>query len=378
MDLHITIIGAGVVGLAIAAELSKKHENIFVFEKNSGFGQETSSRNSEVIHSGIYYPQNSLKTELCSVGNRLLYDWCDSYRVPYQKIGKFIIAINEEDCENLQLLFNNGIKNNIPGLKLVTSEEFTEIEPKIKAKKAIFSETTGIVDSHSLMASFEAYASNNGATFAYNHQINNISKIKGGYNLKILSGNETFFYTSEIVINAAGLMADKIAALPGINPDEADYQLSYAKGHYFRLKPGMSNLAEHLIYPVPQKNWIGLGIHITKDLSGSIKFGPDIHYLPDNILDYSYEPGIKEKFIESIHRYAPLVKFDDIQEDQVGIRPKLQKEGEGFRDFIINEESDKGFPGFWNLIGIESPGLTSAIAIGKYIAEKIDKSFENG
>jgi len=256
MDLHITIIGAGVVGLAIAAELSKKHENIFVFEKNSGFGQETSSRNSEVIHSGIYYPQNSLKTELCSVGNRLLYDWCDSYRVPYQKIGKFIIAINEEDCENLQLLFNNGIKNNIPGLKLVTSEEFTEIEPKIKAKKAIFSETTGIVDSHSLMASFEAYASNNGATFAYNHQINNISKIKGGYNLKILSGNETFFYTSEIVINAAGLMADKIAALPGINPDEADYQLSYAKGHYFRLKPGMSNLAEHLIYPVPQKNWI--------------------------------------------------------------------------------------------------------------------------
>lgn len=368
MDFDFVIIGAGVVGLAIASELSDKHKNILVLEKNISFGQETSSRNSEVIHAGMYYPENSLKAQLCVEGNRLIYDWCEKFHIPNQKIGKYIIAISEEDIPSLISLYEQGIKNGVPDLQLIDKAIFNKSEPNIKAELALFSPTTGIIDSHSFMQSLEANATNNRVTFAYNHQVEGIEKTSEGYKITVLVGNEKFSFTTKVIINSAGLNSDKIAEMVGINIDEYNYRLTFAKGHYFRLIPSKSSVAEHLIYPAPQKNWTGIGIHITKDLAGSIKFGPDIKYMSENIQDYFFDADIKEKFLESIQRYVPSVFPDDIYPDQVGIRPKLQKAGEPFRDFIIQEESAKGLPNFCNLIGIESPGLTASLAIAKYIA----------
>lgn len=368
MDFDVVIIGAGVVGLAIASELSAKGMNILVPEAYSSFGHETSSRNSEVIHGGMYYPTDSLKAKLCIEGNRMIYEWCLKYNVPHLKIGKYIIAVTKDDISNLISLFELGIKNKVPDLKLISKEEFSEIEPNIKAEYALFSPTTGILDSHSFMQSLETNSLKNGVTFAYNHKVVKIEKYITGYLITVEFGNQTFSFSCNSIINSAGLFSDKIAEMAGINIDESNYRLSFAKGHYFRLVPSKSNIAKHLIYPAPQTNWTGIGIHITQDLSGSIKFGPDISYLKENKLDYSFESGIKDKFHESIRRYAPTVTSEDLSPDQVGIRPKLQKPGENFRDFVIQEESKRGLPNFWNLIGIESPGLTASLAIGKYIA----------
>lgn len=371
MDFDIVIIGAGVVGLAIASELSHTGKNILVLEANSNFGQETSSRNSEVIHAGMYYPSNSLKANLCVEGNRLMYEWCDRFNVPHQRIGKYIIAITKEDEAGLSALYRQGIANGVPGLELLTKKEFEKIEPYIQAESALFSSSTGIVDSHSLMQSLETNAINNGVTLAYNHQVINIEKGISEYCLSVKFEDETFSITSNKIINSAGLNSDKIAELAGLDLDKENYRLHFAKGHYFRLIPGKNFIAKHLIYPAPQKNWSGIGIHITLDLAGSIKFGPDIKYMSENSLDYSFQDGLLNSFYNSIKRYVPTILPTDIFPDLVGIRPKLQKSGDTFRDFIIQEESKKGLNGFWNLIGIESPGLTASLAIGKYIASKI-------
>jgi L-2-hydroxyglutarate oxidase LhgO len=254
---------------------------------------------------------------------------------------------------------------------LVSKKDFSKIEPNIKAELALYSPTTGIVDSHSFMQSLEANATNNTVTFAYNHQVFGIEKTSESYYLNVKSGDEIFQISGNIIFNSAGLNSDKIAEMAGIDIDKENYRLAFAKGHYFRLAPSKNHISKHLIYPAPQKNWTGIGIHITHDLAGSIKFGPDIQYMPQKILDYSFNKDIHQKFFDSINRYAPDVNFNDIVPDQVGIRPKLQKEGEGFRDFIIQEETEIGLPNFWNLIGIESPGLTASLAIAKYISTQI-------
>jgi L-2-hydroxyglutarate oxidase LhgO len=370
MDFDFVIIGAGIVGLAIASELSVKQKSVLVLEQYPSFGQETSSRNSEVIHAGMYYPTNSLKARLCVEGNRLLYDWCERLKVPYKMLGKFIIAIEQEDEASLMNLYEQGLENNVAGLEILSKQEFSKIEPNIKAELALYSPSTGIVDSHSLMQSLETRATNNGVTLAYNHNVLGIEHLGDSYKITVKTGNEVFNFTSRCIINSAGLNSDKIAEMAGINLDQAKYKLSYAKGHYYRLATSKNFIAKHLIYPAPQKYWTGIGIHITHDLADSIKFGPDIQYMDGNILDYRFEGDLKEKFYESVRRYVPLIELEDLVPDQVGIRPKLQRQGEKFRDFVICEESDRGLPNLWNLIGIESPGLTASLSIAKYITSQ--------
>lgn len=367
MDYDIVIIGAGAVGLACAAMLSEKY-SVLVIERHESFGQETSSRNSEVIHAGIYYPTGSLKANLCVPGNKSIYDWCARYNVPHNRIGKYIIAVTQDEEEKLEKLYQQAIANGVDGIHHVSMSDFKIIEPNVKATTALWSPSTGIMDTHSLMQSYEFVALNNGCDFAWKHELKGISKIDGGYSLSIIDpdGGEALIQ-SPIVINAAGLDCDTVAEMAGIDIYKEHYDIQFCRGHYFRIAPGKKNLVNHLIYPVPPNDALSLGIHVTIELNGQLKLGPDTQYLTQRVQDYNVAPTLQDKFYKAASRYLNMLEYNDITPDQSGIRPKLQKAGEPFRDFIIKEESDKGLPGLINLIGIESPGLTCSLEIGKYV-----------
>lgn len=371
MKFQITIIGAGVVGLAIANELSKYYNDILLIEKWGHFGEETSSRNSEVIHAGIYYPKDSLKAKLCVSGNETLYSYCDKFSIPFKKCGKLIVACTEDDLNSINKIYNNANDLGARDLKILSKNETLSLEPNIKAEASILSPSTGIIDSHSLMQSLEANSLNNGVDFIYNHGVIEISKNQN-WLLKVKSIDDDIFdIETEILINSAGLNSDKIAEMAGIDIDEYHYRLHYAKGHYFKLSSSKSGLVSKLIYPIPNKNITGLGIHVTKDLGDGIKLGPDVQYLQNNKIDYDFNENLKEDFYLSVSRYLKGITINDLVPDYTGIRPKLQKEGESQRDFIIKKESDKSFENLINLIGIESPGLTSSLEIAKYVKNLI-------
>lgn len=374
-DVNIAIIGAGVVGLAIAAKLSEKHKNIFVIEKNSKFGQETSSRNSEVVHSGLYYPTGSLKAELCVKGKNLIYDLCDKNDIPYKKCGKLVVATKEDEVEQLYKLLEKGRENKVNDLKIIGKKEIEFLEPNIHAIKALYSPSTGIIDSHSLMKYLESKSIKNGVEFAYLSEVTSIFKRNDNlYQITVTdSTNDNFSFNSFIVINAAGLESDKIAEMVGIN--DPGYKLEFYKGEYFSVSPPKNKLVSRLIYPIPFKKLVGLGVHSTIDLSGGLKLGPNVVPLQNKVYDYSVDPNHLDEFFESGRKFLPFLSREDLHPDQAGIRPKPVEPLNGERDFIINEESQKGFPNFINLIGIESPGLTSSLAIGDFVKAIVDKLF---
>ena len=370
-DVNITIIGAGVVGLAIAAKLSERYQNIFVIDKNRSFGQETSSRNSEVVHSGIYYPTGTLKAKFCVEGRKMLYSLCDKENIPYRKCGKLIVATNDSEVDELHNLLNKGKENNVTDLSILNKEQLNELEPNVAGIKALFSPSTGIIDTHSLMKYFIAQSTINGVEFSYLSNVNSISKLNEGYEINVNDPNgENFSFTSGIVINSAGLEADIIAKMVGIN--DPDYKIYFCKGEYFSVNPPKNRLVSRLIYPVPLKNLTGLGVHATVDLGGGLKLGPNTIYLNRNEYDYKVDESHLIEFYNSAKKYLPFLEKDDLSPDQAGIRPKLQGPGQEYRDFIINEESGRGFSGFINLIGIESPGLTASMAIADYVDKIVE------
>lgn len=365
MDAGITIIGAGVIGLAIAEELSARHRGVFVIEKHNTFGQETSSRNSEVIHAGIYYIQGSLKARLCIEGNSLLYQYCAKYDVPFRKCGKLIVATSEEEVKIIEGIRQTAAINGVE-LMTVDRKAIDEIEPHVIALKALYSPSTGIVDSHSLMKQFETNTINNGGQVVYGSEVTAIRRISGGYEITLIDADKRdYSFTTEVVINSAGLTADKVSEMAGIADD--NLKIMFCKGEYFRINPPKNKLVNRLIYPVPHHNMEGIGIHITIDMGGGVKLGPDVLYLRNNEYDYRLTPSKQEAFYLAAKKYLPFLEYDDIAPEMAGIRPKTQKPGEPQRDFYIMEEGHRGLPGFINLIGMESPGLTSSIAIAKYV-----------
>ena len=367
MDADITIIGAGVIGLAIAEKVSGEHDNVFLIEKHLSFGQETSSRNSEVIHAGIYYTRDSLKANLCIEGKWLLYDYCRKYDVPFNNCGKLIVATSEEEIAVIEGIRQTAIKNGVDDLLVLGKEEIRELEPNIFALKALFSPSTGIVDSHSLMKQYETNAINNGCQVVYGSEVTGIRRIADGYRIDLFDADKkNYSFTSEIVINSAGLTADKVSEMVGITDD--NLKILFCKGEYFRINPPKNKLIKRLVYPVPHHNMEGIGIHVTIDMGGGVKLGPDVKYLDSNVYDYKANCIKTERHsIRSAKKFLPFLEFDDIAPEMAGIRPKIQKPGEPLRDFYIMEETKRGFPGFINLIGMESPGLTSSIAIAKYV-----------
>ena len=373
MDADITIIGAGVVGLAIAEKVSEEHKNVFLIEKHISFGQETSSRNSEVIHAGIYYTKDSLKSRLCVEGKWMLYDYCKKYNVPYNNCGKLIVATSENEISVIEGIRQTAIKNGVNDLSFIGREEIAGLEPNIFALKALYSPSTGIVDSHSLMKQYETNALNNGCQVVYGSEVTGIIKIKGGYKITLLDADkQNYSFTTKIIINSAGLTSDKISEMVGITDE--NLKILFCKGEYFRINPPKNRLIKRLIYPVPHHNMEGIGIHVTIDMGGRVKLGPDVKYLESNIYDYKLTASKQEAFYLSAKKFLPFLEFEDLAPEMAGIRPKIQKPGEPLRDFYIMEESKRGFPWFINLIGMESPGLTSSIAIAKYVEKLIDKS----
>lgn len=355
-EVESTIIGAGVVGLAIAAEMAKD-KKVYVVEKNEAFGQEISSRTSEVIHAGIYYPPTSLKAKLCVEGNAMLYELCEAHGIGYKKLGKLIVATEEKEIKELEKLFENGRKNGA-NLEFLSRQEFKNVN----ALAAIFSPSTGIVDSYRLMKYFAKKAKASNAKIVYRAKVIGVEKLADKYKVTIEDPEGNFSFLTRVLINSAGLSSDRIAELAGIDIAKAGYKLRYCKGEYFHIS---KNLAERLIYPVPKQGEGGHGIHITPDLEGRIRLGPNAYYVDE--IDYKVDESHKQEFYDSVRKFFPSIEYDDIEPEFAGIRPKLQGQGEDFRDFVIRHEQDKGLAGFINLIGIESPGLTASPAIAKYV-----------
>ena len=363
----ILIIGAGVIGLAIARELSFDSKDIIIVERNKSFGQETSSRNSEVIHGGMYYPSRTLKAELCINGRRLLYQLCGEKNIPHKKIGKLIVATNNDELTALQEIAEQGKINEVEGLEFITEAKIKKLEPEVSGIAALYSQETGIIDSHRFMDYLLTTAKGNGASVVYGAEVVAIEKNNDGYRVTIKNAGEDVEIRTLIVINCAGLDSDAVAGMVGIDILKEKYNLYYCKGQYFRVAQEKSKFINRLVYPVPPPKSGGLGIHATPDLAGSLRLGPDDNYLNNRIKDYSVDENIKSNFFHSAVKFIPFLEEVDLVPDLSGIRPKLQSKGGEFRDFIIREETDKGLPGFINLIGIESPGLTASLAIAGYV-----------
>ncbi|RLC49689.1 MAG: NAD(P)/FAD-dependent oxidoreductase [Candidatus Cloacimonadota bacterium] len=362
-EVNVLVIGAGVVGLSIAKVLSEEFEDVVVVEKEKSFGRHTSSRNSEVIHSGIYYSKDSLKAKFCVEGNKLLYDFCEKHNVPYQNCGKLVVATSEEELDALYKLKEKGERNGVQNLKIIDKEECLQLEPQVKAIKALKVDATGIVDTHSLMHQLALQAEKNDAFIIYDMEVTAIKKVANGYQVSFADGE---IFQANYVINSAGLFSDKIAEMAGL--DISNLKIHWCKGEYYKTTK-IKNI-KHLIYPLPDPKGISLGIHLTINLNGEVRFGPNAYYVDE--LNYAMDETYLDDFYQAVNRYIE-VKKEHLQLDDCGIRPKLQGPNDDYRDYYIQEESANGLPNFINLIGIESPGLTSCLAIAEYVKEIMKK-----
>ena len=358
------IIGAGVVGLAIGAAIADKDKEMYILEKEEVYGQGTSSRNSEVIHAGIYYPSETLKAELCVKANPIIYDICEKYNVPYKKCGKIIVANGESEIKQLEGIIKHAKSIGARDLEMIDKDRVHELEPNVKADAAILSPTTGIIDIHGLMDHFHREARRKAGSdpVILDTEVTGIRQTSDGYIVQMISGGEPFEIEARVVINSAGLYSDRVAAMTGIDIDEAGYRMHWSKGEYFSLtgKPP----ALMLVYPPPPQDAASLGIHSVPDLTGRLKFGPNAFYVDE--INYAVESE-KEPFWRDIVKYFPTVKLGDLHPEMAGIRSKLQGPGDPVRDYVIRHEEDRGLPGFINLVGIESPGLTSSPAIAEMV-----------
>lgn len=361
------VIGAGVVGLAIARKLAMAGREVIVVEEADDIGTGTSSRNSEVIHAGIYYAKDSLKARSCVAGRQLLYEFCESHGVEYRRIGKLLVATTDDELAALAATKETAAANGVDDLTWVEADQLREIEPNLKAVHALMSPSTGIVDSHGYMLALQGDLEAHGAMIAF------LSPVLGGRvesgTITIETGGEAAMaLTCDILVNAGGLGAQGAAhAIKGI-PQDSIPPLFYAKGTYFTL-PGKSPF-NHLIYPVPVPG--GLGTHSTLDLGGQTKFGPDITWVDEP--DYEVDPARAVLFYDAIRRYWPALPDNALQPGYVGIRPKLAgaNAAKYANDFVIQGPGKHGINGLINLYGIESPGLTASLAIAEEVAAQLN------
>ncbi|MBJ21975.1 MAG: NAD(P)/FAD-dependent oxidoreductase [bacterium] len=376
---EIVVIGAGVIGLAIAAKLARRGRSVLILEREKGIARGISSRNSEVIHAGIYYPAATLKAQMCVEGRERLYAWCEQKRVAHRRLGKLIVATADREEPILEDLLARGRANGVERLDLIDAAASAALEPGIVARAALYSPDTGIVDGQGLCLSLLAEAESAGAALALARRVEGLEPRSYGWRVEVRGdGGGVEGVDTGCVVDAAGLDADRIAALAGLPIDRLRWRQHPCKGDYFSLAAGGPDLPEHLIYPVPQQ--VGLGIHATLDLAGRIRFGPDAEYVmrsvsasvpsPDSVSVYDYDVDAAKAtlFRDAVSRYWPAVGEAELLPDYAGIRPRLAGPGDGFRDFVVEETSDHAVPGFIACIGIESPGLTAALALAERVA----------
>ncbi|CAN1828752.1 L-2-hydroxyglutarate dehydrogenase, mitochondrial [Linum perenne] len=386
------VIGAGIVGIAVARALAQKGKReVLVVDSAPTFGASTSSRNSQVIHAGIYYPRDSLKAAFCVQGRRLLYDYCSERGIPHQRTGKLVVATAESRLSKLADLMDRGARNGVEGLKMLDGKEAMGMEPELRCVKALFSPESGIVDCHSLMLSLLGDAENHGTTFSYNTTVIGGNVEGDSLNLQVIGSQELenwdgnselnpeFVLVPKLVVNSAGLSAVPLARRFNGLSDRVIPPAHFARGLYFTLSKTREPPFKHLIYPTPEDG--GLGVHVTLDLDGQVKFGPNVEWIRaiDDVssfldkYDYSVDASQAERFYPKIRKYYPNLKDGSLEPGYSGIRPKVTGPGEAAGDFVIQGEDSHGVPGLVNLFGIESPGLTSSMAIAEYVANRFLK-----
>ncbi|ACA84929.1 NAD(P)/FAD-dependent oxidoreductase [Shewanella woodyi] len=374
--LDVIVVGAGVVGLAIAAKLIGTSKSLAVIDRRGSFGEETSSRNSEVIHAGIYYPQHSLKAKLCVAGKHALYEYCQQKGVPFSSIGKLIIANNSAQEGALHAVMAQALNNGVDDLCWVSKQGLDSFSPQLSACAALLSPSTGIIDSHSYMSSLLADIELGGGIFASNTELVRAEPISDGFIVWLNVGGDVVKMQCRHLINSCGLSCTEVAKrIEGLDVSLLP-ELYWCKGHYFNYS-GVNPFTK-LIYPAPEQNSAGLGIHATIDMAGQLRFGPDAHYLSPHDLfksqDYSIPLSLKESFITAIKRYYPSIDAAKLHPGCAGIRPKLQGPNDSFKDFHIQGAGEHHIDGLINLFGIESPGLTASLALAEYVANMVKES----
>ena len=360
------VVGAGVVGLAVARAFALQGREVIVLEAASAIGTGTSSRNSEVIHAGIYYPTGSFKARLCVLGRQLLYDYCEARGIGYRRCGKLMVATNAAQALQLQGIIDKAAANGVRDLVLLSRDEAKALEPQLECVAAIHSPSTGIVDSHALMLALQGDIENAGGVVVFNSPL--LSAECGQAAITLLAGGEGggARLQAKTLINAAGLQALALARrFNGLAPHHIPREY-FAKGNYFTLA-GRSPFSR-LVYPVPEA--AGLGVHLTIDLGGQAKFGPDVQWV-DSPDDLVVDPARGDSFYAEVRRYWPALPDGALQPGYAGIRPKINAPGEPASDFIVQGPSVHGVPGLVNLFGIESPGLTSSLALGDCVAQML-------
>lgn len=374
-SVDICIIGAGVIGVAIAYQLSRKFKDkklsILLLEQEPNFGQQASSRNSEVIHAGIYYAVNSLKAKLCVRGKELLYDHCKQFDIPFKRLGKLIVA-NDLETGQLLELEQRAQENGVDDLQFLDEAQIKKLEPAVSAKAALLSPSTGIIDSHSYMRSLLHLAQVKGVHFSAYSRVERVEIISTGFLVNCVLDKKrnpkNYEFRCRYLINSAGLQAQLIAEnIDAIRKQDIP-KLYYCKGDYFNYLD--KNPFSHLIYPVPECNTTGLGIHATMDLASQLRFGPDSEYVQE--IDYKTSTEKAESFALQIEKYFPTIDVNKLKPSYSGIRPKLSGPGQAAADFVVQDFSDHGVQGLVQLFGIESPGLTASLALAEKVADSLE------
>ena len=393
VDVDVLVVGAGVVGLAIAGELAGLG-SVLVVEREEGCGRGISSRNSEVVHSGIYYEPGTLKARLCVEGRRQLEAWAAQGHFAWRPVGKFVVATEEGELPRLEALLQRGRANGVEGLRLISPDELRGAEPDVQALGALWSPATGIVDSHGLMRFLEARARRAGAEFAWRSRVCGLRREGGAWTVTVEEGGsvpeaeddgrlplpepvggDRSTVRAAAVVLAGGLHSDQLAALAGVDVEGEGLRQFWSRGEYFAPRAGACPPLRHLVYPVPPADGEGhLGIHVTVDLAGAVRFGPSAAW-PEPVSrrreDFRQDGSLREAFARGVSRYLPGIRAADLQPAGTGLRPRLRPA----RDFHIRRESGPGRDGLVTLLGVESPGLTSAPAIARHVAGLLRETF---
>lgn len=362
--MQILVIGAGVVGLAIAREAALKGHDVIVAEAADAIGTGISSRNSEVIHAGMYYPSGSLRAKHCPRGNRMLYDFCAEHGVPHRRCGKLIVATNDAERSRLEAIHQQGIANGVDGLELIGGNAARDLEAELSCIAALVSPSTGIIDGHAYMLALQGDLETHGGVIAFETPVEKLTPMLHGWRVHF-GGREPGSLDVDAVINSAGLSAQAVARNTEGYPLARIPKQVLAKGNYFGFagRPAF----KRLIYPTPVDG--GLGVHVTLDLAGRMRFGPDVEWIEQE--NYEVDPMRAASFYARIRTYWPGLPEGSLVPDYAGVRPKLTAAGEPAADFMIAGPADHGMPGLVNLFGIESPGLTCSLSLAEEVVRTL-------
>lgn len=371
-DFDTVVVGGGVVGLACAARISALGQRVLLLERHLHWGSETSTRNSGVIHAGLYYPTSSHKARLCRRGRDLIYARCERDGVASKRCGKLVVAVEAEEEPALWRLYERAVENGADEVRLLDRAAIARIEPHIRARMALWSPQTGIVDVHGLMECYRREAEAHGAVLLLGHSLVGVGFSGEGWEVAVrdLRADRQDKVRVQHLVNAAGLNAFDVARQCGLEPAQRGLQLHLCKGDYFSLAGRLRGIVRHLVYPLPSA--AGLGVHLTLDLGGALNAGPDTEYVTE--LQYQIDPGKAAGFARALQRYLPAVDSADLSPNYAGIRPKLQGPGDSVADFALLTEADHGLRGQVHLLGIESPGLTASEALAEGVAAHLSSA----